>query len=64
MNIESLPGHRPLRVDVLVIDPTGRHVVQQFDRADLDDPVALLGVETGGFGIQNDLTHGGLGYER
>ena len=36
----------------------GRQVVDQLDGADFDDPMAGRGVETGRFGIQNDLSHG------
>ncbi len=30
--------------------------------ADLDDPVAGLGIETCGFGIEHDLTHGPVSF--
>lgn len=49
--------HVALRVDVLVIDPPGRHVVVKLDRADFHDPVAFGGLQPGGFGIENDFTH-------
>ena len=38
----GLGGHGALRVDVLVEAAPGRHVVDQLDRADLDDAVAEL----------------------
>ena len=50
--------HLALRVDVGVEDPPGRHVVDELDRAELDDAVAGVGVEPGGLGVEDDLTHG------
>ena len=57
VNLERLLRHVAFRVDILVIGPPGGHVIEQLDPADLDDAVASLGVESGGFGVQYDLTH-------
>ena len=46
-----------LGVDVAVEDPAGGHVVEELDRAELDDAVAGVGVEAGGLGVEHDLTH-------
>jgi len=32
-------------------------VVEQFDAADLDQPIAAEGIKAGGFGVDNDLAH-------
>ena len=45
-------------IDVGVEHPPGRHVVDELDRAELDDAVAGVGVEPGGLGVEHDLTHG------
>ncbi len=48
--------HAALRVDVVVEDPAGRKALEKLDAADLDDTV-LAGIESGGFGIKDDLAH-------
>ena len=49
--------HLALRVDVAVEGAAGRHVVDELDRADLDDPVAGVRIEPGRLGVEHDLTH-------
>ena len=56
---KALGRHRAFGVEILVVDPAGRHVVEKLDRADLDDAVAFGGLETGGFGVEDDFTHRG-----
>jgi hypothetical protein len=34
-----------------------RPAIDELDSGDLDDAVALLGIETGGLGVENDLAH-------
>ena len=46
-----------IRLDVLMKVIAREPTVDQLDTADLDDPMPLLGIETRGFGIQDDLTH-------
>ncbi len=58
MHLEGALGHAAFGVDVDVEGLAGGQVVEQLQRADLDDAVAVFGVETGGFRIQDDLTHG------
>ena len=61
MHRERLLRHRAFRIDVelpLAVRPVADDVVDQLDTADLDDPVALIGAQPGGLGIQDDLTHG------
>ena len=36
-----------------------RNPVEEFDAADLDQPVALARIESGRFGVQNDFAHVG-----
>ena len=38
-------------------DLPAREAVDQLDAADLDQPMPLIGVEAGGFGIEHDLAH-------
>ena len=47
-----------LRVDVVVQAAAGVAPVDHLDAADLDDAVALGGVQAGRFGVQEDLSHG------
>jgi hypothetical protein len=47
----------PIRAYVLVEMPTGQSPILELDTADLDDAMPLLGLETGRFGVKNDLTH-------
>ena len=47
----------PLRVDIDMVLLAGRRLVDEFERADLDDPVAVCRVDAGGFGIEDDFTH-------
>ena len=57
MHAKGFGGHGPLRVDVLMIGTAGGHMAHQFHRPDLDDTVAFVRFETGGFGIKYDFTH-------
>ena len=49
--------HVALGIDVAVKGLPGRHPVEDFDAADLDQPIAAQRVEAGGFGIENDFAH-------
>jgi hypothetical protein len=64
MDLEGGGGHGAHRVYVLVIGLAGGQVVEKLDRADFDDAVAFAGFKAGGFGVEDDLTHFGLGYGR
>ena len=57
MNTKGLRRHIAHGIDILVIGPSGWHVVVQLDRANLDNAVSLTGLETRGLGVQNNLTH-------
>ncbi|MNN47309.1 hypothetical protein D3C81_1617250 [compost metagenome] len=48
-----------LRVDVEVQVAPRQAAVEQFHAADFDQAVAGGGIQAGGFGIENDLSHGG-----
>ena len=43
---------------VTVEHPARTSPVHDLDATDLDDAVALLGLEARGFGVEDDLTHG------
>ena len=61
VDLDGVRRDQPLRVDEAVKRPAGRQQVLDLDAADLDQPVARLRVEAGGFGVQNDLArHGPL----
>ena len=57
MHLKGVLGHRPFRIDVLVVRVSGRDMALQLDRTDLDDPVAAFRVEACRLGIKNDFTH-------
>ena len=51
-----------IRTQVAVELPARAPPIDELDRPDLDDAVTLLGLEAGGFGVEDDLAHGkGLG---
>ena len=56
MDAKRLLEHRALGVDVALEPPSGRQVIDQLDRGELDQPV-LGGVEAGGLGVDDDLAH-------
>ena len=57
VHVDGVLRHVALGIDVGVEGAPRRHVVDELDRADLDDPVAGVRIETGGFGVEDDLTH-------
>ena len=46
-----------LGIDVDVQVAAGRPAVDQFDDADLDDAMALPGIESGRLGVEDELAH-------
>ncbi len=42
-------------IEVVMERAAGRPAVHHFDAADFDDPVTQLGLEAGGFGVEDDL---------
>ncbi len=54
---------RAVRAQVTVELPARAPPVHELDRADLDDAVAELRLEAGGFGVEDDLAHGGRKWE-
>ena len=57
MNAERLLRHVALGIEIEVKCLPGRNRIQDFDTADLDDPMAGRRIEAGGFRIEDDLTH-------
>ena len=45
-----------LRIQIAVKVAAGQFAVDELDRADLDDPMAVLGLEPSRFGVEDDLT--------
>ena len=60
MDATGFLGYVAQGIDIGVIEPFGWLMVDQFDAGDLDDAVAAVGIEAGGFGIQRDFTHWGV----
>ncbi len=58
MHLEGLFRHVAFRIDVALVGDAGLQVVDQLDRADLDDTVPRFRVESRGFRIEHDLAHG------
>src|SRR5450755_4714662 len=46
-----------LGVEIEVDIPSGRAAIDEFDGRNLDDPMSLLRVESGRFGVEHDLAH-------
>ncbi len=60
MHLERAVRHVAFRIEIAVEAVAGRKPVDQLDAADLDQPVALIGIEPGGFGVEHDLAHAGV----
>jgi hypothetical protein len=50
--------HVALGVQVILLLAPGRDLVHQLQAGDLHDPVALIGLESRCFRVENDLAHG------
>jgi hypothetical protein len=57
VNRERILRHLAAGIDISMKAPTGRDMMHQLDAGDFDDAMALLGVETRGFGIEYDFPH-------
>src|SRR5271163_3408309 len=49
--------HVAFRIEVKMERLAGRETMDQLDATDLDKPIALQGIEPGGFGIEHDFAH-------
>ena len=47
----------PVRAQVLMEMPATQSPIDQLDATDFDDAMALLWLESGGLGVENDLSH-------
>ena len=59
VNPHGVLGDIALRVDQVMEDASGRRLVHDLDRADLEQPVSFQRAQAGGFGVKHDLTHDG-----
>src|SRR5262249_46312214 len=50
-------GHVPFGINVIMECLAARYVVDELDRADLDDAMALGVINSGCLGVENDLAH-------
>ena len=57
VNCDGIFVRVALRVDVWMKMVFRDPAVDDFHTTDFDDPVAIVGVQTGRFGIQHDLSH-------
>ena len=53
-----LGRHLAIRLQIALELAARRQMVDQLDGRDLDQPVTGIGIEAGGFSIENDLAHG------
>ena len=60
VHLEGGLRHVAFRIEVAVERLAGRKAIDQLDAADLDQPIALDGIEAGGFGVEHDLAHWNL----
>ena len=63
MNRLGFRRHVAVGIDIDVIAPAARDVIDELDRTDLDDAMALGRIEAGGFGIEDDFAHGQVSAE-
>jgi hypothetical protein len=59
MDAERSLRHVAVGVQVILLLAPGRDLVHQLQAGDFHDPVAFGRFESGGLGVENDLTHGG-----
>ena len=57
VDCERLRGHAALWIEIAVKRLPGRYPVDQLDAADLDQTMAVEGIETRGLGIEHNLAH-------
>ena len=58
MHRDSAGINLAFRIDVDMKLFAGRHVIDKRERADFDDPMAVLRVNPRGLSIKNNLAHG------
>ena len=57
MDLECLLWHIPLRIDVLLKGTARLAMVVQFNAADLDNAMAILGIQARCFRIEYNMSH-------
>jgi len=57
VNLERRRRHLALGIDVTMEALAGGNLVVELDAADLDQPVALIGIESRRLGVQHDFPH-------
>lgn len=57
VNLECAFGYFAFGVDIGMKNLAGAKLVDHFDSADFDNSMSLLGIDTGSFSIQCDLSH-------
>ena len=57
MHIKRSLRHIAFWINVLVIRAASWQMVEQFNRANFNNPIPFAWLESGGFCIQNNFTH-------
>src|SRR5476651_2697365 len=57
MHRKRLRRNVTFRIEVAMKGIAGGDAIDQFDATDLDQPVSLAWIKSGGFGIEDDLAH-------
>src|SRR6185369_6021366 len=57
VNGEGLGRYVAIRIEVSVERSAGRDAVEQLDAAEFNQPMPLVGIQPGRFGIEDDLAH-------
>jgi hypothetical protein len=57
MDVGSARIDLAIRLQIAVEVVSGQAAIDELDTADLDDPMAILRIETRGLGVEHDLSH-------
>ena len=57
VNGEGFRRHIPVGIEIGVKRRAGRDAVEQLDAADFDEAMTLVGIQPGGFGVEDDFAH-------
>ena len=57
VHFKCLLRHCTFWIDVLVVCPSGGHMIEQFHAADFYDAITFVRIKTGRFRVHYNLTH-------
>jgi len=58
MDSGRIGRHIPLGIEIDLVVAAGGNVVAELQAGDFHHPVSVAGIQAGGFGIEDDLSHG------